>query len=82
MRALKMRAPSLLCLVTGNESYHKIYVTAGLILWQLLYIKTIFEEALVEINFSLLPVWYWQEWVVGNCCILIDLNSTLERHPA
>ena len=55
-----MRAPSLLCLVTDNESCHKIYVTAGLISWQLLYIKTVLEEALVEINFSFPthPPWY------------------------
>ncbi len=47
-----MKALCLLHLVTDNESCHKIYVTSGLISWQLLYIKTIFKEALVEINFS------------------------------
>ncbi len=74
-----MRALSLLCLVTDNESCHKIHVTTGLISWQLLYIKTIFKEALVEINFSFFAACLVLARVGGReqFYILIDLNSTL-----
>ena len=32
--------------------------------------------------FSLLPGWHWREWVDGNRCYLINLEATLDRHPA
>ena len=32
--------------------------------------------------FSLLPGWHRREWVDGNCCYLIDLEATLDQHPA